>query len=85
MTIIYTSKFEREYKSLSLDVKKAIEEKETIFKRNPFEQSLNTHKLKGKLKEYWSWSVDYKYRIIFYLKNKKEAWFLSVGDHDIYN
>ncbi|MFA5310561.1 MAG: type II toxin-antitoxin system mRNA interferase toxin, RelE/StbE family [Candidatus Paceibacterota bacterium] len=84
MTIVYTSKFEREYKHLPEEVKDLAEQKQIIFQNNPFDAPLNTHKLKGKMKDYWSWSINYKYRIIFYFKNKKEVWYLSVGDHDIY-
>lgn len=84
MKIFYTSKFEKEYGRLPDKVKDLAEEKESVFRKDPFDDSLNTHKLKGRLKDYWSWSVDYRYRIIFYLKNREEAWFLSVGDHDIY-
>ena len=84
MKIVYTSKFEKEYRRLPDEIKGLAEEKESIFRSDPFDSSLNTHKLKGKFKDYWSWSIDYKYRIIFYIKNKEEVWFLSIGNHDIY-
>lgn len=84
MIIIYTSKFEKEYKNLPREIKDLAIEKEVIFRNNPFEKSLNVHKLNGKLKDYWSWSIDYRHRIIFWFKNKNEVWFLSVGSHDIY-
>jgi len=84
MHIVYTSKFEKEYRRLPDEVKDLAEQRENIFRDNPFNPCLSTHKLKGKLKNYWSWSIDYKYRIIFYFRDKKEVWFLSVGDHDIY-
>lgn len=65
MKIIYSSKFAREYKKLSNDIKDKAEIKEIIFKKNLFDDRLKTHKLNGKFEEFWSFSVDYKYRIIF--------------------
>ena len=85
MKIIYSSKFSREYKKLSLEIKDIAEQQEKIFRENPFDQKLNTHKLKGCLKGFLSFSIGYKYRIIFELsRDKKIAFFHSVGDHDIY-
>jgi len=49
MRIYYSSKFEREYKKLSKEIKKLAEEKETIFRNNPFDLKLDTHKLRGRL------------------------------------
>ena len=84
MKIIYSTKFAREYKKLPLKVKKLAEKKEKIFRKDPFEPSLKTHKLTGKLKEYYSFSIDYQYRIIFEFVEKDILWFHSVGTHEIY-
>lgn len=84
MRIYYSSKFEREYKKLSKEMKKLAEEKETIFKKNPFDPQLDTHKLHGRLKEYWTFSVNDKYRIIFEFVKKDIIWFHSIGDHSVY-
>jgi len=85
MKIIYTSKFWREYKKLSAQIKKFAEERERIFRKNPFDPKLKTHKLHGKFKEFLAFSIDYKYRIVFEIsKNKKLVYFHSVSDHDIY-
>lgn len=84
MKIIYTSKFAREYKKLSLDVKIIAEENEKTFRQNPFDPSLKTHKLHGKLKDLWSFSIGYKYRIIFEFVDDNLVYFYGVGSHDIY-
>ncbi|MFH1565354.1 MAG: type II toxin-antitoxin system mRNA interferase toxin, RelE/StbE family [bacterium] len=85
MEIIYSSKFAREYKKLPKNIKDIAEKQEVIFHDNPFDPKLKTHKLKGKLKDFLSFSVGYKYRIIFeFFKDEKTAYFHSVGDHDIY-
>ncbi len=84
MKIYYSGKFGREYRKLPLTVKKVAEQKEKIFRKDPFDPRLKTHKLKGPLKGFWSFSIDGKYRIIFELAVKNEVWFHSVGTHNIY-
>lgn len=84
MKIIYSSKFAREYKKLPLKIKISAEKKEKVFKKDPFDSSLKTHKLTGKLKDYYSFSIDYQYRIIFEIVKKDVVWFHSVGTHAIY-
>lgn len=87
MEIIYSPKFAREYKKLPTNIKDIAEKQETIFRENPFDSRLKTHKLciKGKLNEFSSFSIGYKYRIIFeFIEDKQTAYFHSVGTHDIY-
>lgn len=84
MQIYYSSKFKREYKRLPRKIKIIAEEKELIFRVNPFEPGLNIHKLSGRFKEYWAFSIDKKYRVIFEFAEKGLVWFHSVGDHSIY-
>ncbi len=84
MRIYYSSKFAREYRKLPLRIKGLAEEKELVFRSNPFDQKLNTHKLSGRLQGYWAFSIDKKYRVIFEFVKKNTAWFHSVGDHSIY-
>ncbi len=84
MIIRYSTKFKREYRKLPLAVKKVAEEKEHIFRQDAFDLRLKTHKLKGRLKDFWSFSIDDKYRIIFEFISKEEVWFHSAGNHVIY-
>lgn len=84
MKIYYSSKFAKEYKRLPLKVKIAAEKKEKIFRKNPRNPRLKTHRLTGKLKEYYSFSIDYQYRIIFEFRETEVVWFHSVGTHEIY-
>lgn len=60
------------------------EKKEKIFRKNPHDPRLKTHKLSGRLKDYWAFSVNYKYRIIFSFMEKNEARFYVIGTHEIY-
>lgn len=84
MKIYYSSKFEKEYKKLPQKIKLLAEKKEKLFRKDPYTPSLKTHKLTGKLKSYWSFSIDFQYRIIFEFAEKEIIWFHSVGTHDLY-
>ena len=53
-----------------------------VFTNNPFEPSLRTHKLSGKLKDLWSFSVGYDQRVIFYFTDRENAVFIEIGNHD---
>ena len=59
-------------------------EKERIFRQDPFDAKLKTHKLHGKFADYWVYSVDYTYRVIFRFLNGREALFFDIGPHHIY-
>lgn len=85
MEIYYTPKFAKAYKKLPRTMKDLAEKKEKVFRNNPFEPSLKTHQLTGKLKGLWSFSVDYHCRIIFEFVSNDEVWFHAVGTHSIYN
>lgn len=85
MKIIHSSRFQHTFKKQSLALVEKIIERTVLFQRNPFDSRLHTHKLHGKLKNLWSFSIDGKYRILFQFgKSKNEVIFLDVGDHDLY-
>ena len=84
MLIIYSPKFSREYKRIPAAIKIIAEKQEAIFRKNPFDPKLKTHKLKGRLNEFLSFSIGFKYRIIFEFNEKGVVYFHSVGAHDIY-
>ena len=82
--IRYTPKFERSYKKLSLEEKLFAEKREKIFRKNAFDPRLKTHKLKGKLKNRWSFSLTYSQRVLFNFFQNDEVIFYDIGDHQIY-
>ena len=83
--IIETSKwFEKSYKKLPKFVKELAKKKETVFRLNPFDPRLETHKLHGKDKDSWSFSITHKYRIKFLFLTDNKILFLDIGKHDIY-
>ncbi len=84
MIIDYSPEFKRLFKKLPLEVKKEAIKKEKIFLKDPYSQSLKTHKLSGKLKGRWAFSISYTHRIIFAFLDKEYVLFHSIGTHDIY-
>jgi len=84
MEIFYLPKFARQYKKLPPRVKEHAEKKEKLFRRDPFDPRLKTHKLTGSLEGFYAFSVDHSYRIIFDFTNPHAVRFYEIGDHDIY-
>jgi mRNA-degrading endonuclease YafQ of YafQ-DinJ toxin-antitoxin module len=83
---IYTDrKFEKQYKKLPERIRALAKQKEILFKENPFDQRLSTHKLHGKDKEIWSFYITPRtYRIKFIFLTPKSVLFLEIGTHDVY-
>ncbi len=84
MQISYSPRFARHYRKLPLSEKLEIEEREEIFRHNPFDPRLKTHKLHGGYRGYWSFSVSRSKRIMFELVGQNKVIFINIGDHDIY-
>lgn len=82
--IYYSSHFEKAFKALPLKIRKQAIEKEKIFREDCFDKMLKTHKLKGKLQDYWAFSISYSYRILFEFSGKNEVGFIDIGTHSIY-
>ena len=76
MNIIHSPRFAKSYKKLPLRIKLLAEQREEIFRKNPFDKRLKTHKLKGELSEFYSFSITYQHKIVFHFDN--------IGTHKIY-
>jgi len=83
--ILYAPKFIRQFKKLPEEIRLLAEKREEVFKKDPFDHRLKTHKLSGKWGRYFAFSVNFSYRIIFDFKNDKVARFYEIGTHDIYD
>lgn len=84
LKIVYTPSFVRQYEKLAPDLQEDAREKIALFRSNPHHSSLKTHKLKGHLRKYWSFRVNYAYRIIFEYDTKNVVALLGIGTHSIY-
>jgi len=86
--IVFDVSFNRSFKNY----KRKLSDKELnklkksllIFKKNPFDPRLKTHKLKGNLKNYWSFSISYSDRILFRFLNNETVFFIDIGNHSVY-
>ena len=79
------SRFDHHYKKLPKRLKELAKGKESIFRVDPFDHRLKTHKLHGKDSKYWAFSVDNRYRIKFIFIAEEHVLFLDIGTHDIYS
>ena len=84
MEVSFSSPFKRAFKKRikgNADLE-AFWQKLEQFTVDPFAPSLKTHKLSGKLKEFWSFSIDYDERVLFYFTQDEKAVFVDIGSHD---
>lgn len=84
LDVFYAPSFVRQFSSLDHDIQEEILEKIELFKDKENHKQLKVHKLKGRLSDRYSFSVDYRMRIIFSYFSKNEVRFLALGDHDMY-
>ena len=82
--IYFSPRFRKSINKMPLEVIEALTVKQSLFVINPFHSTLKTHKLTGKLNQYYSFSVTHSYRIIFEFLNKNKAVFVNIGTHEIY-
>lgn len=87
MEVFFAPAFVRQLKSLSVGLQEEALEKIEMFGNLKNHRKLKVHKLRGRLKGRYSFSVNFSTRIIFcYLKTKlKEACLLAIGDHEVYD
>lgn len=86
MKISYTRTFIKKINKLPKIIRDKAEKQEEIFKNDFSDRRLKTHKLSGKLKGLYSFSVDGSYRIIFEIvgneDKSKKIYFHTIGKHD---
>jgi addiction module RelE/StbE family toxin len=83
--IAYSPAFARAYKKQIKNqtaIQKLFTEKVALFLQDPYHPQLRTHKLKGILKDFYSFSIDYDLRVIFYFASENEVIFENIGSHD---
>ncbi len=83
MKVSYSPSFVRQCGALPADLQEEILEKIELFKKGDH-KFLKVHKLHGRLSGRHSFSVNFKYRILFTYISKQEACFLVIGDHAVY-
>ncbi len=66
------------------ELRQEIYEKIELLRHKNNHKKLKVHKLHGKLSKYWSFSVNYRVRIIFIFKSNNVISLMDIGDHDVY-
>ena len=79
-----TPQFEDDFLSLPKKIQQKAERKIKLFEDDCFNRILEAHKLKGTLKNFWSFAVNNDYRVIFRFLPRKEAIYYRIGPHRIY-
>jgi mRNA-degrading endonuclease YafQ of YafQ-DinJ toxin-antitoxin module len=86
MEVAFSSSFKKSFRKKFKDAELSILfwDAVTVFIENPFHPSLKTHKLSGKLKNLFSFSVTFSFHVIFYFTSDKppKAVFIDIGSHD---
>ena len=84
MIVRFKPSFVREFKKLPVELREEVLVRIELFKDKKNHESLKVHKLKGRLKEYHSFSVTYSHRIVFMYEQQDTVVFLAIGDHSKY-
>ena len=85
LEIIYTPSFIKQIGKLETDLYEETLEKIELLKNSTNHKKLKVHKLKGPLAGRFSFSINYKIRIVFTYSSKKEIVLHAIGDHSVYN
>lgn len=80
--ILYAPSFVRMYKRLNSDLQEEVKDKIKLFRDVKNHTKLRVHKLNGNLENTFSFSVNYKIRVIFEYNGKNRANLLCIGNHD---
>ncbi|MCC3571391.1 MAG: type II toxin-antitoxin system YafQ family toxin [Microcoleus sp. PH2017_40_RAT_O_B] len=85
MEVSFSSSFKRAFKKRikgNADLEARFWQKLELFTIDPFDPTLKTHKLSGKLNDFWSFTVDYDERVLFYFTEDGKTVFVDIGSHD---
>lgn len=87
MEVAYAPSFIRALRALSPDLQEESLEKIELFRDAKNHKILKVHKLTGRLVGRYSFSVNFRTRIIFMFSQQKKAkiaYLLMIGNHEIY-
>jgi mRNA-degrading endonuclease YafQ of YafQ-DinJ toxin-antitoxin module len=70
------------YKKLNVHLQEEVKDKVALFLNQTNHLKLKVHKLKGELEGRYSFSINYKIRIVFRYEDEHTATLLYVGSHD---
>jgi addiction module RelE/StbE family toxin len=83
MKVKLSSRFKKSFRKLHPRIQEKAVGKMRIFEESKsFDSRLEIHKLHGKQKDEWAYSIDRSYRISFIFLNENNVLYLNVGTHD---
>ena len=83
--VAFSSSFKRAFKRKikgNAGLESHFFERLEIFQNNPFDQRLRTHKLSGRLKDLWSFTIEYDLRVVFSFLEGERVLFVDIGTHE---
>lgn len=84
LTISFKRTFVKQMHKLENGLMEEVFEKIQLFKDTKNHKSLKVHKLHGGFSDCFSFSVNYKTRVVFEYETKTNVTLLAIGDHDLY-
>ena len=85
MEVRVSSRFKRSFKTIPIHIQQDFELKIVLFMKNPRDQKLVTHKLKGKLQECLAFDLRDGFRVLFEFIDRNIVSLLDIGSHDKYH
>ena len=82
--VVFSSQFDRKFGALQEKIKRVAWKKDRMFRIDAFHPLLRTHKLGGEFKDYWAYSVNQRYRVLFYFIDDHTVAYINIGTHEIY-
>jgi len=81
MTITFSSKFRKEYKSFPKNVQNQVLDRLELFSKNKNNPQLNNHKLQGEYSGFHSINISGDIRAIYEFLDKNTVLFIKIGTH----
>jgi len=81
MQLLFKKTFKKQYRTLQPGVKRACDERISLFTKSPFHPLLNNHPLSGKWKGCRSINITGDYRTIYQEEDIGVVRFLVIGTH----
>lgn len=84
LIVSVTPQFKKMFSKLERALQEEALEKIDVFKDTEHHTALKVHKLHGTFKQSYSFSVNYKTRIVFEYLDATEVILIAIGDHSLY-
>lgn len=81
MRLHYSKNFKKQFKKLPLKMQERFEERLVMFLEDENDKRLAIHKLSGKMKNLWSFSVTGGIRVVFDKNFSGVVYFIAIGSH----